>query len=269
MKERVFRVRQGRRNETKICNNGTVVKRSLVKEKHRQLRLGREAWALRIAKDRGVYVPEVIDYYMGNGVEVLITSFINGTDLTFVSEQEKVIAMQNVGQQMLKLSSVASGFGWPHPDTHIGEFDNWYDFLLHFVNMYGVSICQDGIISTEKIEKTKELLRKINPQLKTPSLVHRDIKPGNVIKGDYYYWIIDWENALLGDPLFDPASYAANFGRDHLWKSLALGFGVNISSELYMLYETIILIGTIDFLNKEGLNFDNHLKRMLDILSLL
>lgn len=269
LKERILRVRLGRLNKTEVRSDGTVVKKAVRQENHRRFRLRREKWALEIAKARGVNVPEVIDYYLEGGIEVLITKAIDGMELTFYSKKENVVAMQNVGQQMLKLSSVSRGFGWPHPEKLEGEFDTWPSFLLHFVNLYGRSISRQGMTLESNVDKVIKLIKTINPQLKNPHLIHRDLKLSNILQSSGRNWIIDWENALLGDHLFDLASYAVNCGHDSLWQGLIESMDADVETNKYKLYEAIILIGLIDFLSKQGLKYAEHCKELDKLIRLL
>jgi len=77
-------------------------------------------------------------------------------------------------------------------------------------------------------------------------------------------WIVDWENAMLGDPLFDVAQFGASYGNNGYLKRLADGYGVNvdISSLRYFLYEIIMLIGIIDFCYKYKVDFGEKLIRL-------
>lgn len=269
LKGKIFKARRGRLNETEIRSDGAVVKKAVGQEYHKRLRLRREKWALEIAKVCGVNVPKVIDYYLEGEVEMLITTAVDGVELTFLSNKEKAIAMQNVGQQMLKLFSVSRGFGWPHPEKLEGEFGSWDSFLLHFVNLYGGNISRRGIVLESNMDKVAKLIRIMNLQLKTPHLIHRDIKPSNILQSYGCNWIIDWENALLGDYLFDVASYGANYGHDSLWQGLAKGMGADVETAKYKLYEVIILIGVIDFLSKQGLKYTERCKELDKLIQLL
>ena len=47
-----------------------------------------------------------------------------------------------------------------------------------------------------------------------PSLCHNDLMPGNLIEADDRLWLIDWEYAGVGHPLFDLAGLASNANLD-------------------------------------------------------
>lgn len=267
--ETIRKTRMGRLNQTKIMSDGTVVQKAIVKEKNRTNRLKRAKWALDIAKDRGLNVPDVVEYGIEDGVEVLKTKLINGVELTSCTEKVKIEAMKDVGNQLLQLSSVGEGFGWPHPDTLIGEFRDWKSFILFYIETYGKSLLNSKIIQLGELEKIKRTVNSINLDLTSACLVHRDVKPNNIINSNFENWIIDWENALLGDNLFDLASYAGNYGHDSLWKSFAEGLEADTNSEKYIFYETVTLIGVTDFLHKRGYKFNKHQNRLIEMVSCL
>lgn len=60
------------------------------------------------------------------------------------------------------------------------------------------------------LEDARNLLRRIGPFL--PTLCHNDLLPANLIWSDGQLWLIDWEYAGMGHPLFDLASVSANAG---------------------------------------------------------
>ena len=97
--------------------------------------------------------------------------------------------------------------------------------------------------------------------IQTAFLVNRDIKPGNIIRDiNGKTWIIDWENAILGDPLYDLAIFGGNYGHGKLWKSLLDGYGFTLPSLKYYVYQAVALFGTIDFCIKYNSPFVFRLK---------
>ncbi len=60
----------------------------------------------------------------------------------------------------------------------------------------------------ELLEDARSLARRIGPFL--PALCHNDLLPANLIWSDGRIWLIDWEYAGMGHPLFDLANVAAN-----------------------------------------------------------
>jgi len=62
----------------------------------------------------------------------------------------------------------------------------------------------------ELLEDARSLVRRIGPFL--PALCHNDLLPANLIWSDGRVWLIDWEYAGMGHPLFDLANVSANAG---------------------------------------------------------
>jgi len=62
----------------------------------------------------------------------------------------------------------------------------------------------------ELLEDARNLSQRIGPFL--PALCHNDLLPANLIWSDGRLWLIDWEYAGMGHPLFDLASVSANAG---------------------------------------------------------
>ncbi len=60
----------------------------------------------------------------------------------------------------------------------------------------------------ELLEDARSLARRIGPF--SPALCHNDLLPANLIWSDGRIWLIDWEYAGMGHPLFDLANVAAN-----------------------------------------------------------
>ncbi len=58
------------------------------------------------------------------------------------------------------------------------------------------------------LEDSKELARRMSPF--TPALCHNDLLPANFIDDGERLWLVDWEYAGVGNPLFDLASVSAN-----------------------------------------------------------
>jgi len=253
-------LRKGRLNFTTI-NEDVVTKIAWVSDKTRRQRLNREKWALNIAKNQGLLVPVVVDYghkiINGKKVEVLITRRIFGKELSFIPNTTNIKAMQAIGKQLSNLKPlVGAGFGWPGHKNLTGEFKTWKSFLLFFTKKCGKKLIDYGIISNELLNTFCKKIQEFNFEIAEPFLIHRDIKPANILRTNKGVYLIDWENALLGDSLFDLAQFEANYGRKSLWKALAKGLNLNYCQKKYVFYEIIAIIGIIDFCYKQKINFN-------------
>lgn len=260
--------RKGRINNTRIVEK-IFIKTAVRAEHSKRLRLKREKWALSIARERGISVPKIIDYYIDDkGHEVLKLEAIQAKTLTTFPIELQVQVMRKVGSEILKLKSVSKKFGWPDPNTLECEFDEWGLFLYEFTKRYSGRLARIDILRKDFVADILKRISNFDFGIKESDLVHRDIKPNNVLCSEDLtkYWIVDWENSLMGDQLFDLAVYSAKFGRDRLWGGLADGLGnLGIKSDKYKLYEAIALIGSIDFYRKQGINYSQKVRKLLQL----
>lgn len=260
----------GRLNRTIVDAETTKI--AIMPDHNRQRRLYRECWALRIAQSRGVLVPSVVDYRIdnidGKKVEVLVLETIKGKTISFQETTQNIQTMRLVGQQLNLLNcSGNSGYGWPHPESLKGEFETWKSFLYFFIQKYGKRLLERDIVSNRMLNDLLEIVNAFDFKVDSSTLIHRDIKPANILNTPQGPYIIDWENSLLGDSLFDLAQYGANYGRTKLWIALADGLNVdNIENDKYILYETIALIGIIDFCRKQKFNYSEKKQRFIENL---
>ena len=164
--------------------------------------------------------------------------------------------MRIVGRQLSFLGQINdAGFGWPHSEYLKGEFEAWQSFLYFFVKKYGKRLTKNKIISKRMLDDFLKVVMEFEFETYQAFLIHRDIKLSNILQTQEGPYIIDWENALLGDSLFDLAQYGANYNRNELWRGLADGFGFSEINTKYIIYEAVALIGVIDFYRKQKLNY--------------
>ena len=196
MKTKKLKCRKGRINNTQFQGD-VFVKTAIRIESSKRLRLKREKWSLLIAKERGVRVPEVIEYYVDkNGREVLKLKKIDAQILLHFPVSRQVEIMRRVGTEMLKLKSISKNFGWPHPETMKGEYKSWNLFLYDFVKTYGGKLTNHYIIDEKIVSNLLQELKQFDFNIQNSDLIHRDKKPNNILcsKDLSNFWIIDWEN---------------------------------------------------------------------------
>ena len=70
----------------------------------------------------------------------------------------------------------------------------------------------------------------------------------------------DWENVVLGDPLYDLALFGVREGHRIFWEELVRGYRLDITSRRYLIYEAIALIGIVNFHHKYGYGMENKLR---------
>ena len=249
----------------------TVRKIAIVQEKVRPYRLKTEAWALSQAQLRGINTPCVLDYYRDlNGREVLVLEKIHGMHLSRRISKESVECMFKVGSQMVLLGDAPfnnCGWGWINPVSMTGISRSWQSFLLLYVQTYHELFVRKKILGKTQLQKVYSAIDSVDLSLSGPCLINRDIKPSNIIKDDNgKVWIVDWENAILGDPLYDLAIFGVKYGHGILWRNLVLAYGLDVSSAKYTLYEIVGLIGIIDFYHEYQINYQGRQKQLYKLI---
>lgn len=265
--------RVGRLNIT--ANDGeetTLRKTGKVIELERPRRLFVETWALKTARGRGLNVPVVLDYSRDEeGHETFAMERIQGVGLNEVQD-EAVLAdcMFQVGEQLAALKNVSSGFGWVNPDTELGTYESWSEFLVEYAIIYATGLVEEGLLEASLEQKLVEQLRAENLDLATPMLVHRDIKWGNlVLDKTGKVFLIDWENAMLGDSLYDVAIFGVREGHGLPWSELARGLGIDASSKKYALYEAVALVGITEYHRKYETNAHIKAAQLKELIEML
>lgn len=77
------------------------------------------------------------------------------------------------------------------------------------------------------LEDTRRLARALGPYV--PVLCHNDMLASNLIVDDRLVWLVDWEYAGMGHPLFDLANLSANCGfSDELDHALLAAYGGDV-----------------------------------------
>lgn len=261
-----MKIRKGRLNITEFVSDEVIRKISAVQETVRPHRLKVEGWALSQAKIRGINVPSVLDYYQDkDGREVLVLERIQGQHLLWRCSQENIRCMSEVGEQILLLSnaSLDCGWGWINPSSMAGVSESWQSFLLLYVQTYHKLFIEKNILEESHFQTVYRAIDSIDLSGLKPCLVHRDIKPSNLIKGNNgTVWIIDWENTILGDSLYDLATFGARYGHDILWDNLVARCEFDFSLPKYTFYEIIVLIGLIDFYREHKINYSGRQKQL-------
>lgn len=264
--------RVGRLNTTTPINETTIRKVATVIEPERPIRLGIEAWALSVAKSQGLDVPTVYEYTCDeNGRETLEMEMIPGVALEHVPDYKtRAKAMHEVGKQLGMLVGASPSFGWVHLETHEGSHTSWRQFLVDYVDRFASILARTGLMTFEHVQKVRRMTEELEEMPEKASLVHRDIKPGNLIlRPDNRVAIIDWENTILGDSTYDVALYEIREGRSLASLEFARGSNVDPESVRHKLYGAIALIGIVDYERAYGGDSANQAARLGEYVELL
>ena len=264
------KIRQGRRNLLEFSPNDdkTVRKIAVVSELVRPNRLMVEAWALSHAKERGIHVPAVVEYYRDSeNHEVMTLERIVGRVLSREKTPENIDCMYSVGEQMSNLEGVSSGFGWIDPISGMGTSESWEAFLHGHLSGSESRLLECGDLPEEISRAVHGMIDRFDLSLPQPYLVHRDIKPSNIMRDEEgNAWILDWENTMLGDPIYDISMFGMKYGHGAQWEALRAGYGLVLPEERYGLYEIIGLIGMIDFYKKHGISYGGRMKQLIRMI---
>lgn len=264
-------IRRGRLNETRPLNMDIILKTGIVEETSRPSRLKTEAWALYFARNKGLNVPQVLDYYRNqNGEEVLQLTRISGSPLTIEECIENTSLLYQVGSQMNNLDTGLVSYGWIDTAASRGRYESWKSFLSDYLKRYGKRLLEGEIIEEEHLRTVRKELETVDLSLPTAFLVHRDLRMENLLKDEKdSIWIIDWENAILGDPLYDLALFEIRYGKDTLWENLAKGYKTEThkQAQKYLLYKIIALIGFTDFYHKYNMPYETETEQLVRLIS--
>jgi len=252
----------GKRNIVEI-NSEYVLKIGEKFESVRPKRLFIEGFAMKKLEKYGLAVPKVLDYgHLIDGREYLKTELINGKVVTSKNLPISLFNIyKDIGSQFRKIPLEFKSFGWINPETLEGEFSTWKEYLCDFVQKYGLRLCKLNLLEKNDIDiilKQVEIL----PNLMSAGLIHRDLKPENIIFNpeNKKIYILDWENVILGDPIFDIAILKTNHKNENIYRGFIKGFLNrplnNIEKKSINLYSIIAAIGILNFNLKNNLSLD-------------
>lgn len=244
----------GIRNVVEIYSDH-VLKIGEKSESARPRRLFVEKFALERLRKYGLAVPKILSYgALVDGREYTKLELIKGERGSSRKLQRNLFNIyKNVGAQFRKMPMGFKKFGWINPQTLNGEFSSWDSYLASFVKKYGMQLYKRGLLNKSGMTILLKCIENLRGKVKRACFVHRDLKPNNLIVNSRVkkVYVTDWENVILGDPLFDLAVLEANFKNPKILKGFVAGIlNRQLSKkekERISLYLIIAKIGIIDF----------------------
>jgi aminoglycoside phosphotransferase (APT) family kinase protein len=97
-----------------------------------------------------------------------------------------------------------------------GIFEHWEDYLNTNLSSHLDYCYHKNYLTRSQYNKSLrmfELMHEFIPSFE-PSLLHGDLNKSNFIFGEPSSYLLDWEDALSGDPLFDLALWGTFLGND-------------------------------------------------------
>ena len=99
-----------------------------------------------------------------------------------------------------------------------GVHESWWAYLVTRLDAHVSGLRDAGLVSAQEAERIASLFDAPSPALEAvqPRLLHGDPGNHNVLLREGQVVLVDWEDALLGDPLFDLAFWAT-FHPERRW----------------------------------------------------
>jgi thiamine kinase-like enzyme len=157
-----------------------------------------EAVCQRAAARLGL-APELVHEAPG----LLVSRYLPGRTLCAADLADRGL-LARVGEALLRLHE-----GWNRLSGHILSF-----CPFRTIRTYAHTAAELGACLPEGIDKLLDDSRLLSHRISPfrPALCHNDLLPANMIRDETQLWLIDWEYAGMGNPLFDLASVSAGAG---------------------------------------------------------
>jgi aminoglycoside phosphotransferase (APT) family kinase protein len=195
--------------------------------------LSAEARACSLAAEAGVPAPEIVAVGTNGAVEYLIQRAVAGGE---VSPSDAAV-LRSLGAELVMLHQVrGDGFGLLSGALR----PTWVELLMDQVGSLD-GLVDAGLLPADQRERLVEAVAARTPEPEGPVLLHGDLHPRHVYAaGGVLTGIIDWGDALYGDPLFDLARFSIA-GVDAT-SAVLDGYGLELTAELeqtFALYRAV------------------------------
>lgn len=170
-----------------------------------------QQWANHLAVSEGVLTPKILLTDTSHTVcpfDFQIMEYIDGQTLYELRTDEKLVCkiLEQVSEELQKLHSIrGSKFGLLSDQK---KYWSWY--ILDQYDNNVIYLSDNKIIDTNTVDRMYKYTQDSEYRtLPYSSLLHGDLSYNNIIvKNGELAGIIDWEDALFGDPIFDLANLA-------------------------------------------------------------
>lgn len=220
---------------------------------------GRELAVLKLANVSGINVPQIISSKKYHLTDIVILSYLEGELLT---NKCGPVVFEKIGSELAKIHSVQfSDPGFIKADGTIEKFDEKFDVRATLIDrpLNGRAGRRLGVALKEELisflDKHWHLVRSSPCR---PCLVHCDYNPKNIIVSpdQNHIGILDWEYAMVGDPLIDLGNFL-RFEEDFdpaLISAFIDGYiknGGSLPDEWRLMARLHDLVSMISFLDRE------------------
>lgn len=210
----------------KGMDNEYVFRATMSDMPFRDFHLVIESWIMNELKKRGMPSVDIVkvdlsrklcqfDYEIMSKAQGVASSSLQNNYNDIISKLGTVVA---------KLGDIScSGFG-PIDVSHLvrnnqvlGLFDSWKDYIFLNLDRH-VKTCADiRALGSNEVKEIEKLFDKHLPLLSniSPCLIHGDLSPNNIFTdGQSISAVLDWEDCLVGDPVFDIAFWGTFYMND-------------------------------------------------------
>lgn len=162
----------------------------------------------------------------------LIMAPAPGLPLSQLSEAARLTAYESLALALRRLHQVpAEGAGYlVAAPTLIGAYDTWPDYLRSYLSAHLNYAWSWGLLTFGVCGRISHLVEAFcdldSTRLQSSYLLHGDLSDANVFAttDGKVTALLDWEDALAGDPLFDLASWACFRAHHGQWQSFVRAY---------------------------------------------
>ncbi|SEO00133.1 phosphotransferase family protein [Paenibacillus sp. OV219] len=174
----------------------------------------KDAFCSRQFASSDLLIPEII--HIG-ALDVEYTYCVSrraqGVTLQDLPSSELPYVVRSVMQVMEVMANAncdgTTGFG-PFDEHGVGRFASWHDFIMSITDStrYNWDALSEGVVDSNRLAPYFKALEAFAPRCpEIRKLVHGDFGSNNVLTyGARITGVIDWSEALFGDPLYDVAN---------------------------------------------------------------
>lgn len=166
-----------------------------------------EAAVTVILRQSGVPAVPVLQVGDDGDAQWSLTGFAEGPSLRAVDDDEGAVtdALPLLAHHLRGVHAIpASGWGLLAGPGAAGTRASWADYLLLRLEEH-LALAAIDDSTADRVREVLERVARLDPG--PAALLHGDVGPHNTILGDDLR-LIDWEDALAGDPAFDVAMWA-------------------------------------------------------------
>jgi len=212
-----------------------------------RLKLERHAFILYILKTKH-YIQRVIQSGVINGRYYFVTDYIKAMSISQLN-RITFLKLQKILKDFHKTQGRNAGLIIP---GHLkGEQKDWLNYIE--LNLQAMKrITKISSIFKKKLDLTSRSFRNLKSQIikrTNTSLLHGDINRENLLNNKNKIFILDWENAQIGDPLADYAILDNFFNNN----TIILSYVQTSDVPIFCFYKSFFLLKEIYYKKKSGM----------------